>query len=125
MKIRLFILVGLLILPLLAFSTTGEDSKPQKFEVVFTVKYNSMTLAEAAAKETEFRKKYADACEVKVAVNEPSSFGVNGTIEFTTPPQRDWFIAPGQLDTTLNWQRILNMQPPVLEFDSVFQIRGQ
>lgn len=55
--------------------TFAEDKKqePKKFEVIFTVRYNEMTLGEAAEKEKEFRKLFKDACDVDVALSEIGS----------------------------------------------------
>ena len=48
----------------------ADSPKAKKFEVIFTVKYNAITLEEAAKKETMFRELYKDACIVDVKVKE-------------------------------------------------------
>ena len=44
----------------------------QKFEVVFTVKFNSISLTEAAEKEKEFRERYKEACSVEISLKKAS-----------------------------------------------------
>ena len=56
----------------------------QKFEVVFTVKFNSITLAEAAEKEKEFRERYKEACSVEISLEKTSvNFGLGYSGEAT------------------------------------------
>lgn len=122
MKIRLFILIGLLVcLSFWAFSTTGtgqirsfldrDTKKAQKFEVVFTVKYNSMTLAGAAAKEATFRDLFKDACDVKVELMAlDSTSGRLGIGIGSVSPQQYWIIeddAVVEVDslTWKSWER--------------------
>lgn len=50
----------------------AKETNTKKFEVVFNVKYNAITLEEAARKEGAFRETYKDACEVDVKVSEVS-----------------------------------------------------
>ncbi len=45
---------------------------PKKFQATFTVRYNAITLDEAAKREMVFRELYADACKVDVKVEEVS-----------------------------------------------------
>lgn len=56
----------------------------KKFEVKFVVKYNAITLQEAAEKERQFKKLYKDACKVNVKITEAQNIGwttnVIGTI---------------------------------------------
>ena len=44
--------------------------QPKKFEVIYTVKYNAITLERASDLEKMFRELYKDACNVDVIVKE-------------------------------------------------------
>lgn len=75
---------------LLCFFAVGvADDKPKskKFEVVLTVKYNAITLEEAAQKEKEFRARYSDACKVDITLKKADEG------EFTLSTG-SWFDAP-------------------------------
>ena len=52
----------------------GEKPEAQKFEVTYTIKYNSVTLLEAAKLEEKIRQEYKDACKINVDVG--GSMGV-------------------------------------------------
>lgn len=66
----------LVLVSLFVFSGVIADEKPKKFEVKFIVKYNAMTLKEAAEKEGLFRKQFKGACTVNVKVKEKSGTAV-------------------------------------------------
>lgn len=58
------VFLGLLVFPTMV--TSGEDKKLQRFGVTFTIKYNSLTLGEAAALEKQMRDENEKACSVVV-----------------------------------------------------------
>ena len=78
-------LVIILVLMLaFAISICAEVSQePQKFSVTYTIKYNSLTLEEAAEKEILIKQRNKGACEIDVEVKEGS---FNGNITITTTP---------------------------------------
>lgn len=51
----------------------------KKFEVTMTVRYNAITLAEAAKKELEFKEAYKDACKVDIKLKAPEVFAFSVT----------------------------------------------
>jgi hypothetical protein len=63
----------LLVVLLLALSVNA-IGEGKKFQVTFTVTYNSMTLEQAAKKEQVFRDLFKDACTVDVSVKEAAPF---------------------------------------------------
>ncbi|HEC64271.1 hypothetical protein LCGC14_3122070 [marine sediment metagenome] len=62
-----------------------KSQEPQKFSVDYIVTYNSLTLKEAADKEASIKKRYKDACNVKVVVKEVSSIGIGSYIHAPLP----------------------------------------
>ena len=70
--------------------------KAQKFEVTYTITYNSLTLLEASELEAKIRKEHKDACKVSVSVKEPSSFLIGSLIDSISSGYR----------TTLEWEGI-------------------
>ena len=71
----------------------------QKFEVVFTVKYNAITLAEAAEKEKEFRERYKDACSVEISLKK-----TNGNIDMLSVDATDFLIITND-GIEIDWNR--------------------
>ena len=59
------------------------NQKPQKFEVVYTITYNAITLEEAADKEILIKKRFKDACKVETDVDKPSELGTFTNATFT------------------------------------------
>ena len=82
----------------LMIGIAGEKPEAQKFEVTYTITYNSVTLSEAAELEEKIREEHKDACKVSVAVKEPSSFliGIGSLIDSISSGYR----------TTLEWEGI-------------------
>ena len=70
--------------------------KAQKFEVTYTITYNSITLLEASELEEKIRKEHKDACKVSVAVKESNSYPVSSLIDSISSGYR----------TTLEWEGI-------------------
>lgn len=66
---KYLILVLMLCLPSVAEISGISKDRPKQFEVEFTIKYNSITLSEAAEKEKELRKLYKNA-NIDVKVND-------------------------------------------------------
>ena len=66
--------IGIVICMIFLFSifAAAQQNKvsAKKFEITYTVKYNAITLQEAADLELVFRKLYKDACRVDVKVKE-------------------------------------------------------
>ena len=67
----------------------ADSPKAKKFEVIFTVKYNAITLEEAAKKEMIFRELYKDACIVDVKVKESQGLTLTNATDITG----DWTFA--------------------------------
>ena len=45
-----------------------KKQEPKRFTVIFTISYNSMTLAEAAKKEASIKNLFGDSCDIDVTV---------------------------------------------------------
>ena len=86
----------IIFLMLLMIGIAGEKPEAQKFEVTYTITYNSVTLSEAAELEEKIREEHKDACKVSVAVKEPSSFLIGSLIDSISSGYR----------TTLEWEGI-------------------
>ena len=56
----------------------------QKFEVTYTIVYNTQTLEEAAAKEELIKAKFKDACSVSIAMHTITTW--DGTVSYFTEP---------------------------------------
>lgn len=92
MKKFLYLLV--LLPTILTSNDAAEKYEWTKFETVITIKYNSLTLAEAAAKESEFRNAYSkEACEITVNLQKvitPSSATISCDSTSIFAPPRKW-----------------------------------
>jgi len=80
----------------LMIGIAGEKPEAQKFEVTYTITYNSITLLEASELEEKIRKEHKDACKVSVAVKESNSYPVSSLIDSISSGYR----------TTLEWEGI-------------------
>jgi len=101
--------IVIFLLGVFTVGVAGDKTEPKKFEVVFTVKYNAISLEEAALKEKIFRELYKDACKVDVTLG---SVGDNFTIGagtwITTDAtdltwSTDATVEPGTITTTLEY----------------------
>ncbi len=61
-------IIVIFLLGIFTVGVAGDKIEPKKFEVVFTVKYNAISLEDAARKEQIFRELYKDACKVDVTL---------------------------------------------------------
>ena len=77
---------GLLVVLLSMFCLTGNaevNQDPQKFEVTYTIVYNAISLEEAADKEVLLKKRFKDACSVKVKAKAVKDFSSSSNLLFT------------------------------------------
>jgi len=80
--------VAMFLLGVFTVGVAGDKIEPKKFEVVFTVKYNAISLEDAARKEKVFRELYKDACKVDVNLS-PAANSItfsSGTTELYWEP---------------------------------------
>jgi hypothetical protein len=63
------------------------NQEEQKFEVIYTITYNSITLREAARIENQIKKDYKDACSVKLECKKVSDTITTATITIGDPYQ--------------------------------------
>ena len=90
------IIIFLIVVLYVCVLPAGEKPEAQKFEVTYTITYNSVTLSEAAELEEKIREEHKDACKVSVAVKESNSYPVSSLID----------SIPSGYRTTLEWQEI-------------------
>ncbi len=65
-----FLIIGLLALSIISVSFAEETKiEPKKFEVIFTIKYNTLTLEQASQKEKMIKAAYKDSCDVDVSLS--------------------------------------------------------
>lgn len=79
-KLRIAIVISVIffVLAVLTFSNLAADTasghQPNKFEVTFTITYNTATLAEAAELEKRIIKEHDSACKIETTMKQVSSY---------------------------------------------------
>ena len=67
------LLLAVVMLCVCGISRAEVTQEPQKFEIKYIIKYNSLTFQEASDKEILIRKKFEDACSIDIKVDEVST----------------------------------------------------
>lgn len=90
---------SIIVLLLIVLSSVA-ISDGKKFTVTFTVTYNTISLEDAAKKESVFRELYKDACTVDVSVKESSSAFIRGN------NLNDWILRIDTLNALNTWKPV-------------------